>query len=449
MRIADCGLRNQTKKQRGVSLLATVFIIVILAFMGLMFVSLINTGSLTSVNDMQSAQALSIAEGGVEYVLGNRIFPNYSMAGASQALGAGNFSVATPAYLTGAVTIGDTAINVNSTTGFASPSGMIVIDSEVIPYTGTSANSFTPAVPATAAHATGSAVYPVTRVANVALANNCTTTDVQVDYVNNFLIPGIITIGNEYVFCAGTASGPTRFTGCVRCYKGSSSSLHAVGSAVFQYAVTSTGTAGSARRVVRESVARAGGEAVANGTFPNGSLGSWPDGSCPPNKKDGVGSVTIDTTTSATADGTGSLRVQTNTGKRQAMNDCVVQTLATPIPASTPVTLSLQFQFSSANGTCSNTTSNTMATCLISVVFVYSDTTTQIVWTNASYPASWTSTGNIPLTTKAGANLTALRLSYDIESANAYNAQATGWIDDVSLIIPGGAAVLSWQEAVN
>ncbi len=448
MRIADRGLRNQTKKQRGVSLIATVFIIVILAFMGVMFVSLINTGSLTSVNDMQSAQALSIAEGGVEYVLGSRIFPNYSMAGASQALGAGNFSIATPAYLTGGINIGDTTINVNSTTGFASPSGMIVIDSEVIPYIGTGANSFTPAVPATAAHANGSAVYPVTRVANVALPNNCTATDIQADSTVNFLIPGVIIIGSEYVFCAGTASGPTRFTGCTRCYKGSSSALHAVGSAVFQYAVTSTGAVGNARRVVRESGARAGGEAVTNGTFPNGSLGSWPDGNCPPNKKDGAGSVTIDMTTSATADGTGSLRVRTDTGKRQAMDDCVVQNLATPIPASTPVTLSLQFQFLSTHA-CSNTTTNTTATCLISVVFVYSDTTTQPVWTNASYPASWTSTGNIPLTTKAGANLTALRLSYTIESANANGAQATGWIDDVSLIIPGCAAVLSWQEVVN
>lgn len=45
-------------KSKGVSLIAAIFIIVILAFMGVMFVTLIGTGSLTSVNDMQSAQAL-------------------------------------------------------------------------------------------------------------------------------------------------------------------------------------------------------------------------------------------------------------------------------------------------------------------------------------------------------------------------------------------------------
>jgi Tfp pilus assembly protein PilX len=55
------------ESQSGVSLIAAIFIIVVLAFMGVMFVSLINTGSLTSVNDMQSAQAFSIAEGGVEH----------------------------------------------------------------------------------------------------------------------------------------------------------------------------------------------------------------------------------------------------------------------------------------------------------------------------------------------------------------------------------------------
>jgi hypothetical protein len=147
----------------GVTIIAAIFIIVVLGFMGVMFLTMVNTGSFTAVNDIQSAQALYVAEGGVEYILQNRVFPNYSMAGAMMSVGAGSFTVSTPTYLTAAVVIGNNTINVNSTTGFASP-GRIVIDSEVIAYTGTTANSFTGAGPAAFAHAIGNAVYPVTTV---------------------------------------------------------------------------------------------------------------------------------------------------------------------------------------------------------------------------------------------------------------------------------------------
>jgi Tfp pilus assembly protein PilX len=243
------------RSQCGVSLIAAIFIIVVLAFMGVMFLSMVNTASLTSVNDLQSAQAFYIAEGGREYILMNRTFPNYSTGGTKLILGAGSFTVDTPAYLTAPVAVNATTINVNSTSGFASPPGRIVVDAEVMNYTGIAPTSFTlPAAGATTAHAAGNAVYPVSRVANVALLNNCSTTDVQADYVTNFIIPGIITIGNEYFQCTGTAAGPARFTGCTRCYKGSSSAAHNITDNIFQYVLTSTGTVGGAQRIVRATV---------------------------------------------------------------------------------------------------------------------------------------------------------------------------------------------------
>ena len=61
--MSETNMMNK-KNQNGVSLIAAVFIIIVLGFMGVMFLSLVNTGSLTSVSDMQSAQALSVAEGG-------------------------------------------------------------------------------------------------------------------------------------------------------------------------------------------------------------------------------------------------------------------------------------------------------------------------------------------------------------------------------------------------
>ena len=98
------GKTKRQGSQSGATLIPVIFIIVILAFIGVMFVSLINTGSLTSVNDLQAARALYVAEGGNEYVLVNRVFPNYSTGGATINLGEGSFSVATPAYLTAALT---------------------------------------------------------------------------------------------------------------------------------------------------------------------------------------------------------------------------------------------------------------------------------------------------------------------------------------------------------
>ena len=52
---------------KGVPLIIAIFIIVVLAFMGVMLLTMVGTSTFTSVNDAQSTQALSIAEGGVEY----------------------------------------------------------------------------------------------------------------------------------------------------------------------------------------------------------------------------------------------------------------------------------------------------------------------------------------------------------------------------------------------
>ncbi|HKZ46173.1 MAG TPA: hypothetical protein VJ202_02175 [Thermodesulfobacteriota bacterium] len=56
--------------QKGVSITAVVFIIVILSFMGVIFVSLISTSSEESVVEYDSARALYIAEGGAEAIIG-------------------------------------------------------------------------------------------------------------------------------------------------------------------------------------------------------------------------------------------------------------------------------------------------------------------------------------------------------------------------------------------
>ncbi|MBI4683859.1 MAG: hypothetical protein HY755_01525 [Nitrospirae bacterium] len=224
-------------------MIATVLALLIFALLISVAVSLITTGANIGVQELQGQQAFNIAEGGIEYILENRTFPNYSLTAAKN-LGAGSFIVFTPTYLTGAVAIGNNTINVNSTTGSASPAGRLVIDSEVIAYTGTTANSFTGAGPATAAHTNGNAVYPVTTVIPNPIAIGDTT--INVASTTGFVIPGILNIDSENIYCANTnAPSTTQFTNCTRGYNSTPAAAHPAGNNVFQYMFRSKGVISS------------------------------------------------------------------------------------------------------------------------------------------------------------------------------------------------------------
>ncbi len=255
------------KDQKGVSLIAAIFIIVILAFMGIMFVSLISTGSFSSVNDFKSAQALYIADGGLQYTLAlnKNNMPNYSTLGAWINLSEGQFKVDTISYLTATVTAGDPSISVDSTDSFPA-TGRITIDSEFIEYTAkndvTDIFTVNPATPVTAPHNQFNSVYPASSFSGfpAAFPNNCNLPvspfDIPVDDdTGGFQIPGIIFIDTEYFFCTGTAVVPVRFTGCERCFANSASAAHPAGRFVSQYVLTSTGRVasfgGDAERVVQ------------------------------------------------------------------------------------------------------------------------------------------------------------------------------------------------------
>ncbi len=150
--------------QRGASLLAVIFLIVAVAFFGAAVVSLVATQSFTSVNEMQSTQALYVAEAGLEqavsYFLGPTLAGRVTCAGlpgAATSLNPGQFQLnieaGSPFYSIIATTIpagpgitsAVTTIPVVSTANYA-PFGRIMIDREAIDYTGTTANSFTGAL---------------------------------------------------------------------------------------------------------------------------------------------------------------------------------------------------------------------------------------------------------------------------------------------------------------
>src|SRR4030067_3480556 len=117
------------KNQSGVSLIAAIFIIVILAFMGMVFLTLFTVTSSTSINELQSTQALYVAEGGIERSIRYFTSPTLtereacaSISAANTSLGSGQFSLtieagspfysSTATTLSGGIVAGDTTINV-------------------------------------------------------------------------------------------------------------------------------------------------------------------------------------------------------------------------------------------------------------------------------------------------------------------------------------------------
>jgi len=116
--------------------------------------------------------------------------------------------------LTTAVTPSSTTIDVVDTTGFASPSGTLVIGSEIITYNGTTPTSFTTLDP----RPTPGNFYPV---GQPVAANNVTIT---VDDTTNFSPAGTILIGTELI--SYTAKTPTTFTGCTRGAQGTIAAPH-------------------------------------------------------------------------------------------------------------------------------------------------------------------------------------------------------------------------------
>jgi MSHA biogenesis protein MshP len=144
LQVNKSAIRIQQSASRGVSIIAAIFIIVILAFMGVMLVSVRGTSTSSAVNELQSVRALSIAEGGLEFALRTGAFCAYNTAATT--LGTGTFTVVSqyigpggtaPATLSGGnLPAGATAINVSSTANYRIP-GTITIESEYIFCTGT------------------------------------------------------------------------------------------------------------------------------------------------------------------------------------------------------------------------------------------------------------------------------------------------------------------------
>lgn len=141
--------------QQGFLMLAAVFMIVVLGFLGLALTSIVVGGSFSSINHLQSTQALYLAESGLEHgahllltpTVSNRItcsglsINNTLGSGAYAVTSAGPFYNNSPATLSSILNSTTTTIPVTSTSGYQ-VSGRIMIDQELINYTTTDGTNF-------------------------------------------------------------------------------------------------------------------------------------------------------------------------------------------------------------------------------------------------------------------------------------------------------------------
>ncbi len=229
---------KKLKNQSGVSIIAAIFIIVILAFMGMVFLTLSTSTTSTSINELQSTRALYVAEGGLQYTLAfsKDNIPNYSTNGIWTNLGAGQFKVDTPAYLTSNIAAGAATIPVvfDPTASFPATGRIAIrrINPNIgynldfgITYLNKDANNFLIASGGLA-HSLNDSVYPAAKVTTTIAGSSCAslaTIDVGED-TGGFAISRPFYIDNEYFLCATKTQ--YQFQTCQRCYLGSSTAAH-------------------------------------------------------------------------------------------------------------------------------------------------------------------------------------------------------------------------------
>lgn len=139
------------KTERGIALLGSVFLIVVIGFFGVMIVSLVGTQSFTALNEVSSTNSFYVAEAGIEQAM-YQFWRGTSCAGLTNAvptaLGTGSFTTTGTLFrppsttLTAGINNNVTTIPVASTAGYA-PHGRIRIEQEYIDYSGITAASFT------------------------------------------------------------------------------------------------------------------------------------------------------------------------------------------------------------------------------------------------------------------------------------------------------------------
>jgi hypothetical protein len=290
------------KNHSGLSIIATVMVMMILALFAAAAVSLVTSGSNIGLQEEQGDAAFYIADGGLQYAIKANNFPNFAVG--STNLGDGSFIVTVPtlsaditAATTGPITVSSTDgfilnpgdatnqywIMLCGVTGNPTPDLTASNTCEKISFTGKTATTFTTGTrgrdsSSAVAHPATSVVLmyswdttKTTTIATRALArkDKCTTPDTTICVADTspFADSGFIRINNSYadenniedVFYSGTGSGAAACdatctggtvgclgtSGCTRrAYDGNKKGTvsHASGTNVYQSEITALPT---------------------------------------------------------------------------------------------------------------------------------------------------------------------------------------------------------------
>ena len=116
-------MKRKLSNNSGMSIVATVMIMLILALFAAAAVSLITTSAGTGIQEERGVEAFYIADGGMQYTLKKNTYPDYDTSASNKDLGDGSFTVTVPT-LTSNAAVGDTSLSISSTSGFtAAPDG--------------------------------------------------------------------------------------------------------------------------------------------------------------------------------------------------------------------------------------------------------------------------------------------------------------------------------------
>lgn len=300
MRVATPG------RQRGAFLIiAAVFMLIVLAFLGVVFLTTFTTSTSTALNEVQATRAFAVAEGGQAFHQRDlalnldwyRSTADPLLTTTGKALGSGFFDADTSLPATLLRTrmcdpalpscIPPPAIRVYTTNRFPTAGFLQVEDditgsAEFVRYTGIAADTFTGVtrniaiggISGTAgSHARGSRVYPVTTLVGAMPGTCATILALQVAAHTKFLGGGTLDVEGEEISYAGSSSagGILTLHGVQRCQNGScvcpAAPAHAAGVPVtpllvegtspdFEAEVVSTGTVSNAVRATRKSAQR-------------------------------------------------------------------------------------------------------------------------------------------------------------------------------------------------
>ena len=109
-------MKHKHSDNAGLSLVATVLVMMILALFAAIGVSLVTTGSNVAVQEERGLEAFYIADGGLQYAEKANNFPNYDVS--STNLGDGSFTVTVPTLSADITAATAGPITVSSTDGF-------------------------------------------------------------------------------------------------------------------------------------------------------------------------------------------------------------------------------------------------------------------------------------------------------------------------------------------